>query len=172
MDDETRAEALKAVDPAKAADPGSKAADRASEPADSASEAVDRASEPVDRALLKAVDPACANPAYWDRFRAQVMEKAAFELATRRRRARTSVETVLTGWSRSLIPLAVAAALVAAFLAGALAWNDPSPAAAQPSLALEDVLESEVGDGFYRTVISGTGTVAPATFMTLVEAGR
>lgn len=165
MDDETRAEALKAVDPAKAADPGSKAADRASEPADSASEA-------VDRALLKAVDPACTNPEYWDRFRARVMEKAAFELATRRRRARTSVETVLTGWSRSLIPLAVAAALVAAFLAGALAWNDPSPAAAQPSMALEDVLENEVGDGFYRTVISGAGTGAPATFMTLVEAGR
>lgn len=128
--------------------------------------------KPADLTFLKAVDPACANPEYWDRFWARVMEKAAFELATRRRRARTSVETVLTGWSRSLIPVAVAAALVAAFLAGAIAWDDPIPAAAQPSMALEDVLENEVGEGFYQTVISGAGTGAPAAFMTLVEAGR
>lgn len=120
---------------------------------------------------LKALDPARANPEYWDRFRARVLEKAVLELAARRSRARTSVETVLTGWSRSLIPLAAAAALVAAFLAGAMAWDDPSPAT-PPAMALEDVLESEVGEGFYRTVISGAGDGAPAAFMTLVEAGR
>lgn len=120
---------------------------------------------------LKAIDPASASPQYWDRFRARVLEKAALELAARRTRARTSVETVLTAWSRSLIPLAVAAGLVAAFLAGAIAWNDPAPAA-PPAMALEDMLENEVGEGFYRTIISGAGDGAPTAFMTLVEAGR
>ena len=120
---------------------------------------------------LKAIDPACADPGYWDRFRDAVLEQAAFQLARRRELARESVEAILSGWSKPLIPLAVAAALVAAFLAGAMASSDPNPAT-PPALALEDVLESEVGDGFYRAVIDGSDAAGATAFMTLVEATR
>ncbi len=119
---------------------------------------------------LKALDPAAADPRYWERFRATVLERADFQLARRRRLARDSVETVLSGWSKSLIPVAVAAALVAAFLAGAMTSRPNPGAGAAPALALEDVLADQVGEGFYRAVIEGSDDGGATAFMTLVEA--
>lgn len=122
---------------------------------------------------LKAIDPASVDPGYWDRFGATVLARAALQLARRRRVARESVEAVLSGWSKSLIPLAVAAALVAAFLAGAIDQGRTSPnPETPPVMALEDVLTGQVGEGFYRAVVVGSEDAGTATFMTLVEAAR
>ena len=118
------------------------------------------------RASLEIVDPGYRLPDYWERFHASVMERAAFELARRRRLARESVATVLSGWSRSLIPVAVAAAAVAAFLVGSEVRH---AADAQPPLALEDVLASEVEDGAMPAVLNGPAPANPVAFMALVE---
>ena len=118
------------------------------------------------RALLRIMDPEHDSPGYWNRFRESVMERAAFELARRRTIARESVAAVLSGWSRSLIPVAAAAAVVAAFLVGSEVRH---AADAAPPLALEDVLASEVEDGVLQTVVNGQAPASPVAFMALVE---
>ena len=118
------------------------------------------------RASLEVVDPGYGLPGYWERFHAMVMERAALELARRRRLARESVATVLSGWSRSLIPVAAAAAVVAAFLVGSEVRHAADNA---PPLVLEDVLASEVEDGAPRPVMNGQAPASPVAFMALVE---
>lgn len=122
---------------------------------------------------LKAADPGRADPGYWVRFRASVADRAAVELAMRRRRARESVQAILSGWSRPLMPLAVAAAVAAALLAvgDARRRDRPGPAVASepPALALEDVLDAGVGDGSLRAVLAGELHATQAAFMTVVE---
>lgn len=118
------------------------------------------------RRLLAVMDPGHDRPGYWDRLRALVLERAAFELARRRRLARESVRTVLSGWSRSLIPVAVGAAAVAAFLVGSEVRQAVDSA---PPLLLEDVLASEVEDGAFQAVMSGREPASPVAFMALVE---
>ena len=118
------------------------------------------------RARLEVVDPGHGLPGYWERFHATVMERAAFELARRRKVARESVASVLSGWSRSLIPVAVAAAVVAAFLVGSEVRHAVD---ASPPLVLEDVLANEVGDGALQAVMSGQAPASPVAFMALVE---
>ena len=125
---------------------------------------VDSFEEP--RASLEVVDPGYGLPGYWERFHATVMECAAFELARRRKLARESVAAVLSGWSRSLIPVAVAAAAVAAILVGGEVRH---AADASPPLALEDILANEVGDGALQAVMSGQAPASPVAFMALVE---
>lgn len=115
---------------------------------------------------LEVVDPGNRLPGYWERFHAMVMERAALELARRRRVARESVATVLSGWSRSLIPVAAAAAVVAAFLVGSEVRHAADNA---PPLVLEDVLASEVEDGAPRPVVNGLAPSSPVAFMALVE---
>lgn len=126
-----------------------------------------------DKGPLRGLDPGCDDPGYWGRFHASVVDRAAFELATRRRRTRESVQAILSGWSRPLIPLAVAAAVAAALLAvegagkgdvsGPEAWTEP------PALGLEDVLDAGVGDGSLRAVLAGELHATHAAFMTVVE---
>ncbi len=118
------------------------------------------------RASLEAVDPGYGLPGYWDRFQATVMERVAFELARRRKLARESVAAVLSGWSRSLIPVAVAAAAVAAILVGSEVRH---AADAVPPLVLEDVLANEVRDGALQALMSGQTPASPVAFMALVE---
>ena len=118
------------------------------------------------RVSLEVVDPGSRWPGYWERFHAAVMERAVFELAKRRELARESVAAVLSGWSRSLIPVAAAAAVVAAFLVGSEVRH---AAETLPPLALEDVLASEVEDGALPVVVNGQAPVNPVAFMALVE---
>ena len=118
------------------------------------------------RASLEIVDPGYRLPGYWERFHATVMERAAFELARRRRLARESVAAVLSGWSRSLIPVAAAAAVVAAFLVGSEVRH---AADAAPPLVLEDVLTAEIEDGAPQVVMGGQVPANPVAFMALVE---
>lgn len=116
--------------------------------------------------LLEIVDPGYRSPGYWERCHATVMERAAFELARRRALARESVAAVLSGWSRSLIPVAVAAAAVAAFLVGSEVRH---AADASPPLVLEDVLANETEDRALEAVMGGQVPANPVAFMALVE---
>ena len=116
--------------------------------------------------FLAALDPESVVPGYWDGLLATVMERASRELAGRRRLTRDSIARILSGWSRSLIPAAVAAAAIAAFLVageGRQGVGSPAP------LLLEDMLLNEVGDGAFRAVLSGRAPASPVTFMAVVE---
>lgn len=119
--------------------------------------------------LLRALDPAHDRPGYWERFRAEIMERAAFELARRRELARESVELVLSGWSRSLVPVAVAAAVIAVIMLGSETTQDPGPGT---PLVLEEVLATDLGDEVLQTVIAGEALASPVAFMAFVEGGR
>lgn len=118
------------------------------------------------RQPLNALDPGYESPGYWERFHAAVMQRAAFELARRRRLARESVAAVLSGWSRSLIPVGIAAAVAAALLVGSEVRNAGDAA---PPLVLEDVLASEVEDRALPAVVNGQAPASPVAFMVLVE---
>ncbi|MDE2762234.1 MAG: hypothetical protein OXQ94_02980 [Gemmatimonadota bacterium] len=118
------------------------------------------------RRALRAMDPEYERPGYWDRLRTSVMKRASLELARRRRLARVSVAAILSGWSRRLIPVAAAAAVVAAFLIGTEVRQASD---ASPPLLLEDILANEVGDGAFQAVISGQAPASPVAFMALVE---
>lgn len=119
--------------------------------------------------LLRALDPAHDRPGYWERFRAEIMERAAFELARRRELARESVELVLSGWSRSLVPVAVAAAVIAVIMLGGETTQDPGPGT---PLVLEEVLATDLGDEVLQTVIAGEAHASAVAFMAFVEGGR
>ena len=62
---------------------------------------------------LRSLDPATGDANYWLRFRNWVMSDAAAELARRRLIAEMTVEDVLASWSRSVLPVAMAAAVAA-----------------------------------------------------------
>ena len=119
--------------------------------------------------LLRALDPAHDRPGYWERFRAEIMERAAFELARRRELARESVELVLSGWSRSLVPVAAAAAVIAAIMLGSENTQDPGPGT---PLVLEEVLATDLGDEVLQTVIAGEAHASTVAFMAFVEGDR
>lgn len=119
--------------------------------------------------LIRALDPAHDRPGYWERFRAEIMERAAFELARRRELARESVELVLSGWSRSLVPVAVAAAVIAAIMLGSETTQDPGPGT---PLVLEEVLATDLGDEVLQTVIAGEAHASAVAFMAFVEGDR
>lgn len=86
---------------------------------------------------LETLDPAHERQGYWEQFRARILENAAFELARRREAARESVAAILSGWSRSLIPVAAAAALIASIMILNETQQQAEPA---PRLVLEDML--------------------------------
>lgn len=114
---------------------------------------------------IRNLDPAREDPGYWVGFRKQVLERAMGELARRRERVRMSVPVVLSAWSRSLIPVSLAAAIIAGIMviSERRVSEDPVP------LALEELSRAETEDGPFDDVMEGTMDWAPAAFMTLVE---
>ena len=103
----------------------------------------------VDRDLqvteaLRSFDPGASESGYWFRFHQTVMSAARGELARRRMTAGVSVSELVVSWSRTVVPSAVLAAAVAAFVL--LRTGAPLPTdQADGPLALEDVLLAEVG---------------------------
>lgn len=87
--------------------------------------------------VLKVLDPASADPNYWMRFRTWVLEAAAPELARRRLMSEVTVGDVMTSWARTVVPTAVLAAAVAAFL---LLRAPAAPAPAPVALGVEELL--------------------------------
>ena len=114
---------------------------------------------------LKPLDPAWEDPGYWEGFRRAVVDRARSELARRRETLRLTVPGVLSSWSRGLMPVALAAAAIAAFMivSEGRVQSDPVP------LALEDILNEETRGGPFASVMEGTAEWAPAAFMSLVE---
>lgn len=118
---------------------------------------------------LEVLDPGYGRPRYWDVRRAAIMDRVAFELARRRAAARESVAAVLSGWSRSLIPAAVAAGAVAAVLVAAEARRTAEPA---PQLVLQDMLGDRADERAFELLLSSDRTASAGAFMVLVEGGR
>lgn len=117
---------------------------------------------------LEILDPGYKRPGYWRQRHAAIMERVAFELARRRAAARESVAAVLTGWSRSLIPVGVAAAAIAAVLVATEARRDAQP---EPQLVLQDILGDEADEGSFESLLSTGRTASAGAFMALVEGG-
>lgn len=118
---------------------------------------------------LRTLDPGHEQPGYWNETRARIMERVAFELARRRAAARESVAAVLSGWSRSLIPAAVAAAAIAAVLVSAEARESGLPEA---QLVMRDMLGESANDGTFEILLSADRTGSAGAFMALVEGSR
>ena len=115
---------------------------------------------------LEVLDPGHERPGYWDRFRSQILESAAFELARRREAARETVAAVLSGWSRSLIPVAAAAALIASIMIVNEARQQRQP---PPRLVLEDMLGETLGESSFRAALGAAVQSNTAAFVAFVE---
>ena len=89
--------------------------------------------------ILSVLDPARGDPNYWLRFRSWVMGAAARELARRRLMVQLTVGDVVQSWARTLLPTAVATAL----LAGLLLIRSSSLSAPLP-IGVEELLVSEI----------------------------
>jgi hypothetical protein len=62
---------------------------------------------------LGALDPESLDPNYWFRFKGWVLTEAGPELARRRLMADLTVVDLLTSWSRTIVPTALVAAVMA-----------------------------------------------------------
>lgn len=65
---------------------------------------------------LESLDPASLDPNYWFRFHGRVMAGAESELARRRMLANLTVVDLMASWSRTVVPTAMLAAALAAFV--------------------------------------------------------
>jgi|GEM_PF-1266774 len=63
---------------------------------------------------LEAIDPGAEDGLFWARFHRGVMERATAELARRRDLVGVTIADALSGWARMVVPMAAAAAAVAA----------------------------------------------------------
>lgn len=75
-----------------------------------------RGRDPLLARLLRSIDPGASDPTYWFRFRSRVMGSAAGELARRRMMADLTVSDLVVSWGRTLVPTALVAAALAAFM--------------------------------------------------------
>jgi len=71
------------------------------------------------------LDPSQDDPGYWFRFRGWIMKEAADELARRRLSVDLTVADLLESWSRTVIPVAMVAAIAAIVLMRSSPDNDP-----------------------------------------------
>ena len=87
---------------------------------------------------------------------ARIMEQASFALASRRRRARTSLADTLAAWVRIALPMAAAAAIVAAAYLSSLETTSVAEAELRDSdpAALLGALESGASGGLAQRVIA------------------
>lgn len=102
--------------------------------------------EPWLGETLGALDPARTRPGYWAGFHHEVMRSARSELARRRRGVDLTVSDVVSGWSRALVPAALAAAL-AAFLLMRPGAEGPRPLRLEEALLQgSEVSSADVSD--------------------------
>lgn len=85
---------------------------------------------------LRFVDPASSDPNYWLRFQSWVLKSAAPELARRRLMADLTMEDVISGWSRTLVPTA----MLAAALAGIFVMRSATSTTAPVAVGVEELL--------------------------------
>ena len=116
------------------------------------------------RVVMTELDPGISDSGYWDRFRFRVMSRAAAELA-RRRAAGVTIGDVLEKWSRTLVPLAAAAAAVALILI----WRGPS-IDAPPMMGIEEALTWDLEDEVLPTLFGGEAPGEASAFIFATEA--
>lgn len=115
---------------------------------------------------LEVLDPAQQRPGYWEQLRGRILERTAFELARRREAARESVVAVLSGWSRSLIPVAAAAAVIAAIMIASEMRQETEPA---PSLVFEDILGDGLTQSAFLAALQSDANSNAVAFLAFVE---
>jgi hypothetical protein len=120
-----------------------------------------RDDDPLLREWFASVDPEGRDPRYWDRFHDRVMAAARAELARRRRAAPATISEMVSSWSGAVVPAALAAAAVAAFLL--LRPTLPGPVA---HVGVEELLAEGVESEPVpmQPFEGGTGTEAVAVF--------
>lgn len=91
------------------------------------------------RVPMEALDPERGEPGYWDRFQARVMEAVRPALAERRRASET-VGAVMLSWSRLVLPLAAAAAVVAVLAVP----GEPASESPLPVAGIEELIRTPV----------------------------
>ncbi len=114
--------------------------------------------------LMAELDPGISDSGYWDRFRFHVMSEAEAELA-RRRAAGVTIGEVLEKWSRTLVPLAAAAAAVALILI----WRGPS-VDALPTMGIEEALTWDLEDEVLPTLFGSEAPGEASAFIFASEA--
>ncbi|MFC1659967.1 hypothetical protein ACFL3S_00695 [Gemmatimonadota bacterium] len=113
-----------------------------------------------ERIPLDPLDPGMADPGFWIRFHARVMEMAESELARRRMAGDLSVAEVVFAWRKALVPLS----LMAAALAGVLLFQ---PKAEEPlaPLALEEALTGGLEGDPIPVVLAAEAEMADAAYL-------
>jgi hypothetical protein len=96
--------------------------------------------DPLLGRSLGVLDPGRWDPTYWFRFRGRVMMAAARELARRRMTADTTVSDLVVSWARTLVPTALLAAAVAAFIV----FRSQAAPSLVP-LSVEEILADGIG---------------------------
>lgn len=109
--------------------------------------------------LLAGLDPATADPSYWLRFRSWVLTRASGELARRRIMQDLTMADVLASWSRAVVPVAMAAAVLAAVAL------TRTPGAQRPAeVGIEELLVAGLGDETIPTALAGDEESASLVF--------
>ncbi len=109
---------------------------------------------PRMRRALEALDPSTVEPSYWFLFHRGVMTSLAGELERRSRLAALTVSDVLVSWSRTLVPAAMLAAAVAAFLLLGPFGGSPLP------VGVDELLADGIGVPAPITTEGGDGVVS------------
>lgn len=109
---------------------------------------------------LGSVDPESWDPSYWMRFRMRVTRQAGAELARRRLMAELTVEDVLSGWARAIVPMAVLAAGIAAVI-----LMRSGSTGAPEHVTVEELLTAGLGDETIPATLSNDdGTASMIAF--------
>lgn len=108
---------------------------------------------------ITSLDPGTTDPGYWHRFRFRILSRAAAELA-RRRAQGVTVSEVLQNWSRTLVPLAAAAAAAALVMI----WRGPS-ADAPLTMGIEEALTWDLEDEVLPTLLGSEGPGEASAFI-------
>ena len=104
-------------------------------------------------------DPEHQDPSYWYRFRQWILENAAGELGRRRLIHELTVGDVMTSWARTVVPVA----LLAAILAGLLLMRDQSVVPVRP-VGIEELLVSGVEGQTIPSALAPSETSDPVAF--------
>ncbi len=102
--------------------------------------------DPRVRQWLSSLDPAESDPAYWLRFQQAVMRRASGELARRRAMADITVNDVVSGWARTVVPSALLAAAAAAIFLLQPLKSPVVAGTAEQLLHVEEVLAEGGGE--------------------------
>jgi len=117
---------------------------------------------------LAALDPGSQDERYWTWFQESIMSKAMAELGRRQRMARATVSEVLTSWSRSLVPAALAAATIATIVA--ISGHNRVEDFPSGPVAFDELAQEGLDEAAQAVLLSdGDEGLDPSSFMALVE---